>query len=55
MKPWDGHDLNFYVKIMSGTWRLIMDASHVSHVQIGRLNLDMPSCMYKNRLVMVSI
>ena len=29
MQPWDGHDLNFYVKIMSGTWRLIMDASHV--------------------------
>ena len=39
-------------KIISGTWRLILEASQV---QIGRLHLGMLSCMSKYRFVGVRI
>jgi hypothetical protein len=37
---------------MSGTWRLILGASQV---QIGRIHLGMPSCMFKYRFVRARI
>ena len=37
---------------MSGTWRLILEASQV---QIGSFHLGMPSCMSKCRFVRVRI
>ena len=44
--------LGSYVKIMTGTWRLLLEASQI---QIGRSHLGMFTCMFKYRFFRLSI